>query len=385
MLLEAQNLTIDVVRDADQLRGHLSAWQRLVEKSLEPNIFFEPGPFLAALETLPRPGPLAIVLVFAETPAGASELVGFFPFYLTAGGPFGRIRHYRLYTHFHCYLSTPLVDRDRAVASVDRLLAWIQSKPDGVGLFHFIEVTEDGPVADVLRQRLAARRQPHRFYDRSRRALFRPSDDAEAYVRAALRGKRRKEYRRQLKRLADHGEVRVEIGTTEDGLEAWGDRFLALEALSWKGRSGTALAGDPAHRRFFGRLIEWARTADQLMVLGLTVGGRPIALKCNLLAGTDGGGAFAFKIAYDPAFSKYSPGVLLEIETIRALHEMVPKISWMDSCALPDHSMIDRLWPDRRCIARLVIGTAGPVNRIAFALHGLWSAVRRRDGGRSPR
>lgn len=360
-----------MVRDAEGLRGHRDAWQGLVETSLEPNVFYEPGAFAAALACLPRPGTWAIALVFAPRAEGRA-LVGFFPFYQARGGPFGRIKYLRLFTHFHSYLSTPLVDRDSAEAVIDCLLDWVDRRPGGIGLFHFVELALDGGFAQVLCRRLALRRQPHLCYARSQRALFRPAADAETYLRSALGGKRRKELRRQLKRLGDLGKVALEPGLGSLSPAQWAERFLILEAAGWKGRTGTAIARDEAHRRYFIELLEQAHARGRLMVLGLCLDGRPIALKCNLLAGGPDGGAYAYKIAFDPALARYSPGVLLEIETIRALHAQSPRLGWMDSCALPDHPMIERLWPDRRPIARLVVGSAGPAVRGLFTLLARW-------------
>ena len=67
------------------------------------------------------------------------------------------------------------------------------------------------------------------------------------------------------------------------------------------------------------------------MMLALRLNGRRIACKCNFLAGP---GSFAFKIAFDEAYARYSPGKLLEVENIRLAHER-PGLEWMDSCADP--------------------------------------------------
>jgi len=87
------------------------------------------------------------------------------------------------------------------------------------------------------------------------------------------------------------------------------------------------------------------------MMLALAVGGRTVAMKCNVLAGT---GAYAFKIAYDEDYARYSPGVLLEMENIRRFHAR-GDLQWMDSCADPANWMMNHIWPDRRRIATLVM------------------------------
>ena len=87
------------------------------------------------------------------------------------------------------------------------------------------------------------------------------------------------------------------------------------------------------------------------MMLAIHLDGRAIAQKCNFLAGD---GAFAFKIAYDERYADFSPGVLLELENIRRIHAS-QAIRWMDSCAAPNHFMINRLWTERRIVQTLVV------------------------------
>src|SRR3546814_2224216 len=48
-----------------------------------------------------------------------------------------------------------------------------------------------------------------------------------------------------------------------------------------------------------------------------------------------------FKIAFDEALGRFSPGVLIEIANLQAVLGD-PAIGWMDSCAAADHPMIDR-------------------------------------------
>ena len=87
-------------------------------------------------------------------------------------------------------------------------------------------------------------------------------------------------------------------------------------------------------------------------------------MKCNLRCGA---GAVAFKIAYDEAFARFSPGVLLELEHIRRLHEPGAP-AWMDSGAAPNHPMIDHLWRDRRSIEALVVPAGRSLGSLAVAV-----------------
>ena len=109
-------------------------------------------------------------------------------------------------------------------------------------------------------------------------------------------------------------------------------------------------------------------------VEGLFLDGRPIALKCNYLTGN---GGFTYKITYDEAFARFSPGVLLELDNIEEMHRR-PGPQWLDSCAVPDHFMMNRLWTERRVLQSLTLATSRWVgNAVVGALlaqldaHGL--------------
>jgi hypothetical protein len=109
-----------------------------------------------------------------------------------------------------------------------------------------------------------------------------------------------------------------------------------------------------ADRAYFRTIARNAHAQNQLQMLGIYLNDRPIALKCNFLT-HDGG--FAFKIAFDEAYAKSSPGVLLELDNIDELHRR-PDLYWLDSCAIPGHFMINRLWKERRTIQSLVLATS---------------------------
>jgi hypothetical protein len=139
----------------------------------------------------------------------------------------------------------------------------------------------------------------------------------------------------------------------DENATGWIEEFLKLEASGWKGEQGTALACKEADRNFFAGVATEAYRRGRLMMLTMRLDERTIAQKCNLLAGN---GSFAFKIAFDQSYARFSPGFMLEVENIHRLHQR-PGIEWMDSCAVSDHSMINRLWLDRRTIKSVLVST----------------------------
>ena len=150
--------------------------------------------------------------------------------------------------------------------------------------------------------------------------------------------------------------------------------FLALEAAGWKGASRTALASTPARAAFARAIAEALSRSGRLRVESLDLDGKAVAM--GLLI-EDAGATYFWKTAYDEARAALSPGVLFVRELTNRL---VAGGTFMkiDSCAMPDHPMIDRLWPER--IALLDIGVAvtpGPRARLAFAAEALHRFSRR--------
>jgi CelD/BcsL family acetyltransferase involved in cellulose biosynthesis len=358
----SERLRAIVVEDLDALRRWTSAWENLAAHAVEPNAFYEPWMLLPAIRFLSSPTQLLFVLVVAEAPvSGQPEILcGFFP--LERSSRYHRLplSHLRLWKHLYCYLCTPLLRKGSEHETLTAFLDWLAMDPRGSTLFEFPLVTADQPVFQSLSTVLKERERPFFLSKRETRALLRSRADGEAYLVEALPGKSRKEFRRLERRLSELGPLEYVEPALAD-VDTWTDDFLALEAKGWKGRRGTAMASTEAGRRFFTAI---ARAGpDRIMLLGLYVGGRPVALKCNLLADE---GAFSFKIAFDELYGRFSPGVLLELENIRRFHARAAP-GWMDSCAAPEHFMANRLWMERRIVSTLLVGTGGVAGDLLVA------------------
>ena len=354
--LPGRPLTVTLVDSVDELRNHLPAWERLVEKAVEPNIFYEPWMLIPGWEQYGGETNLQVAMIYApcrKNPQGNPVLCGLLPLerHRGLGGlPVGNVQAWR---YPHCFLRTPLVRSDYVHETVGALLDWLRDDPQGAPVLRLDYISGEGALHHALVELLHRRGNAAWLRERYDRALLVPATDAESYSKAATGRKRRHEARRQRKRLAEQG--KLESVTLEDDgdIDRWIDDFLRLEAKGWKGRTATAFACHEADQTFFRNIVHDAFRRRRLMMLALRFNGQTIAQKCNFLAG-DGG--FAFKIAYDEAYQQYSPGVLLEMDNIAAIHQR-PALQWMDSCADPNHPMIDRLWRERRLIESLWIAT----------------------------
>jgi hypothetical protein len=137
--------------------------------------------------------------------------------------------------------------------------------------------------------------------------------------------------------------------------QRWIDDFLCLEAQGWKGERGSALASTEGNRCFAAAMLAEAHRRGRLQMVGLDFDGRPIARCCNLLAGS---GSYAYRTAYDESFGQYSPGVIAELDSIRAFHHLAG-VEWMDSVTERGNTTLNRLWRDRCRVQSALVGVGG--------------------------
>lgn len=363
--------TVFVFEQVSELAQFLPQWEDLTANAADTNVFYESWMLLPALRSYHSDRDFRFALIFGpnpEVPSGTAILYGLFPF--------ERRRKYRgipcavlkLTKHRYMELCTPLVRRALVAECVTALLDWMESDACDTPLLEFRFLGGEQRVTQEIHAQVYQRRIPSYQTECSARALFRPAADKESFLNFALSGKRRKEFRRLEKRLSESGHLEYKILLRSEDPAPWVESFLRLEAKGWKGEEGSAMALRDDRRGYFQQIATAAHQAGKLMMLGLFLDDRPVALKCNFLSGH---GSFAFKIAFDEEFARFSPGVLLEIENVRSIHDN-PNLAWMDSCAIPKHFMINRLWPDRRTIETFVMSTGkAPGSLAVAALPGL--------------
>jgi len=195
----------------------------------------------------------------------------------------------------------------------------------------------------------------------------------ESYVKEAVGGHHLRGYKRQLRNLNKLGQVEFRLGTDPKSASCWSQWFLDLEAEGWKGREGTAMKQHPYKAAFFQNLLTSGMEQNRLEMIGLFLNGEPIALGCTLLSNT---GGFTYKIAFDEQYKKYSPGILLQLHiTERFLNDQ--GLQWLDSCAIPNHPMIDRLWQERKSIQHMLISTGSPIVNLMVSSLPLLRAMKR--------
>lgn len=367
----SRTMTVVFIKNFEMLEDYIQAWEDLAVDAVEPNPFYEPWMLMPALAGLAKTSDVGVALVLTVE-QGEPLLCGVFPLERRARYKGLPVAAYSLWRHIYCALCTPLIRRGAARECMDAFLDWVDSERD-CSLMNFDLVSGEGPFHELLNDCLAARGRSVLVTERHGRAILRPQENSELYLRAALRRDHRKDCRRKTRRLGERGNLEFDSLEFERDVDTWIEEFLNLEASGWKGREGSAFTCNENTRNYFVAIARAAFERDRLDMLALRLDGKPVAMKCNFSSMP---GSFAFKIAFDEAYADYSPGFLLEIENVRWFHAQ-RRFEWMDSCAAPGHPMIDRLWFDRVEIQSVLVPT-GIAGKSMVAALPLMRSVNRK-------
>jgi hypothetical protein len=225
---------------------------------------------------------------------------------------------------------------------------------------------EEGALARRIGDLLYRRGQAVRRLDPHRRAALIPQAGGDPL--ATVSAGRLKELRRQHRRLGESGALEhktiTDVATIGDAVAV----YLALEAMGWKGRTGSAASLDDAARTFLSTAVIGLAQENKARVELLTLDGAAIAAAIVLFSGAR---AWFWKIAYDEGYARFSPGVQLALALTRTLGSD-GRLDLVDSCAVAGHSMIDPLWSGRLALADWLVPLPGAAGR--FDVQAVYAA-----------
>lgn len=343
--------------------GELREWERVVAAATEPNPFFAPEFVLPAAAAL---GADDVRLLVDEGAGGSWR--GCMPVAPTRA--LGRTLLFSTWKHPYSFLGTPLVARGEVEGFAKALAGAMRAKAPS--RFLMIRRAGEGPLLAALRSAADEAGLTTIFERRMERAALDRRPDPDYF--GQLKSKRRSELRRLRRKLGEElgGEP---LSRDRDDAVAAADRFLELEASGWKGRAGTAMGSDDASARLFRDVCEGLADKGRLRFRSLEVGDRVTAMTCDIATGDV---LFGFKTAYDESLRRYSPGVQLLLDNFLAFHERGAERT-IDSCGEPGSEAMAALWPDRRPIATIALGSQGPYGRLLGRALGRSFDSRTRD------
>ena len=326
--------------------GLAAEWAGLAGRAAEDNLFFHPDFALPAMRAFGGGVRLAMV-------RGADgELIAAAPVTVTRLGRIAPAA--RLWSHDYGPLGVPLIDRNQVETATAALIEGLASAASSVSLV-LPDMPLDGAIAAAARNAAGRAGRPVAVLDAHVRAMLQCRADGNADLRAALPARRRKEFARQMRRLAELGPVAVETAREAHAVAARFEEFLTLEAAGWKGKRHTALASRAATAEF-GRAVVRNRAASRTArIVSIRLGAEPIAM---VVCFVEGATAYTWKIAHDERYARFSPGAQLMLEVGQGF-SAYGEVERIDSCAAADHPMIDHLWKDRLSVGTIVIGPVG--------------------------
>jgi len=218
----------------------------------------------------------------------------------------------------------------------------------------FNAIPADGPFIETLKKQSAN----FRVIETWQRAALKPSGSFEDWLQTNFDQKRRKEFKRLRNRLSEQGEMITETLQQGQDPKPFVDDLLSLEAKGWKGSKGTAIAANPKLKLALEEACANLHRSKKLRFWTLKLDGKAIA---SLFAIVEGNQAWLGKIAYDESFSKYSPGVQIILDCTEAFFAET-QIKLIDSSAIPNHPMIDRIWRDRIEMVNVFVAPASVSN-----------------------
>ena len=125
---------------------------------------------------------------------------------------------------------------------------------------------------------------------------------------------RRSDFRRAARRAADLGTVTCEVlSPLPAQFDALFDEAIGVEVASWKKDAGTAIAVDPRKEAFFRAYFRAACAEGTMRIAFLRIDGRAVAMQMGV---ETLGCYWLYKIGYDEAYAKSSPGTLLMLHTL---------------------------------------------------------------------
>jgi len=343
-----------VLESADAVSAFLEDIQGLVSHVRDTNPQYEGDALQAAMTYLNARQSARVALLWSHADReGQRQLIGLVP-YEEARFRFGLpVRSLSLWTHIHSFIATPLLREGHEKQALGLFMAYADKR--GAGFVRLPLFEAEGAVDAALIKLAEDQGRILVESERHERAFLKSTAaSGEAYLAASMRKKKRKEFNRLWNRLSELGDVQFTITNGGDDISETIDRFLRLEAKGWKGKRGTALRVRPDEKRYFETICKAAYRDGKFHCTELTLDGEPIAMLASFIAGR---GLYTFKIGFDESYGRYSPGALLMMKMIDGCLKD-ERIDWVDSCAIPNHPMIDHIWAERRAMRSVLVGTS---------------------------
>ena len=167
-------------------------------------------------------------------------------------------------------------------------------------------------------------------------------DSWEDVYRAKTSSKTRNLHRRRRRQLAELGRLEVHVAREPDELASALEEAFRIHDLRWEGRPDGSGFTSPRGKTFHREAILALAELDVPRIVLLRLDGRAIAFHYYFaLAGT----MYVHRLGFDPAFARYSPGLVNTLDTIEtASDEGLARVEFLgEPSATRSSSRIDSI------------------------------------------
>ncbi len=342
--MKQTDFTIQSIPHENMDETFIAHWKNLEERCYEENIYLSPEFVLSSTQYLSSPSDLYTLAVYDNN---TSQLLGLGLFIFCKRSQFCPFPHLIAFHSKHSYLSGLLLDKTQPKDIAQALFTGIKQVWRHIYAVQFNHITESF-AQDILLE--PSSKSNFKWYPghSQQRAYLDITQLADKQWDEHLSRKDRQNYRRNLKKLEQLGEVSWKYIQGDDINEQHIETFLYLENKGWKGDSQSSLQVQEKDCQFFKSMMQELLRQKKVFFYELHLDDKVIASTCNFSCEHMG---FAFKIGWDLDYAAYSPGVMNELLFLKYIQENIDTltIQHIDSGA-DEKSFINRYWPERKTL-----------------------------------
>jgi CelD/BcsL family acetyltransferase involved in cellulose biosynthesis len=315
----------------------IAKWQSLADRSVEPNPFHEPSCLVPAAQHLSYGD--EIEMAIAEE---GGEWVAAFP--LRKVRSWQRFRYPFITTAVrrYPYCGNPLLDPERGIEGLtDIFRAAAENRRATSGRILVLQELVEGGATEAAVLEAAGRLgwSLHRYQSFERPFFNRREGSAADAGHASIH---RHNLRRLRRRLGEAAGGEVKLMDRSDDPQAV-EELIQMEAISYKAQQKLALTNFPGEPEYFRGMCDRFREMGRLRLYVLQVDELVIA---TMMFVESGRGMFGVKLGYSAEYGKYSPGILLHLDSIERFNNGIG-LDWIDVCTYEGNDTLLRMYPDR--------------------------------------
>jgi len=339
---------VQILHESDLNAQSLAAWDDLERHAISSTPYLSRAFVEAAIAArLSQHEPIYIVI------EQDNRWIGLGVFESVAATRAVPVPHLRSWRTNHTFLDGMLIRTGEEQLALNAFWDFMKNKHHSWYAVEFRQLAQDDGTSKLIENSAAEAGVEFVKGPSSLRASLEFSLDNSEHTNGISK-RRARSLRQSWNWLSKQGKVSFCVQRNRKKIKQSALRFLELEAMGWKSNAGTALASHETEKKFFIDLVDRFAQQGRVFFLELSIDETVIASVVHFVAGDV---SYAFKLGWDPSFSRGCPGYQIKAQTLFHAQRLFPHLKMIDSCACPG-SFIEHVWGTRREIAPQIFITS---------------------------